>query len=229
MPAATSGAPKVQRPAARPAPQQEPVIRPRNLPRANVPGNVPTPEHHHLPGWVRRTHGQARPILADILGLLEGEARTTFQTSVDDLTAKVSSGKFSLAWQYPALINEGAALFEKHRHEHVEQSMARRSVDTARRKVSDALRDSTLSADAQARLHKALRAATDVEGIRVIETEVGQAAGVARSSQDKRRDREIERTRARIKATGPRASDAPTESWQDVLRRFADSQVSDPS
>src|SRR5207244_2685941 len=42
-----------------------------------------------------------------------------------------------------------------------------------------------------------------------------------------RRDREIGRTRARINRTLPRAAleaESPTETWQDVLRRFAEEQ-----
>jgi hypothetical protein len=221
--------PQAQRPLPRSSPsQQQPIVRPRALPRATAPGNVPAPEHHHLPGWVRRAYGQARPVLADLLGVLDGEARSTFQRRVDEFTAAVSAGRFSLAWQYPALIDEGMVLFEQHRREYAQISQARRAVDTARRRASDHLREASLGADVAARLSNTLRTATDVEVIRAVDAELTQAAGVARSSQEKRRDREIQRTRARINATGPRAADAPAESWQDVLRRFADSQGPDP-
>jgi len=210
------------------SPRQEPIVRPAGLPRANIPANVPSPEHHHLPGWVRRTHGQARPILADLLGLLDGDARATLQRSVDDLTDRVSSGKFSLAWRYPALIAQGMALYEQHRTDAAQATVARRTVDMARSRVSDQLRqlrDGAVGADVQSRLGKALRSATDMEAIRAVEAEIAQVTGIARTGHEKRRDREIERTRARIRAGAPRAAEGPTESWQDVLRRFADTQA----
>lgn len=211
-------------------PQQQEIVRPRGLPRAAVPATVPTPEHHHLPGWVRRAHGQARPILADLLGLLDGEDRATLVARLDQLTSTMSSGKFSAALQYPQLIAEGMRSLDKQRKDSVAINAQRRSLETVRRKVSDQLRDATsLNAEATARLNRALRSATDVEGVRAVEAEVGQAAGSARTSQEKRRDREIQRTRARIQSAVPHGAEEQGETWQDVLRRFADQQGGDGS
>jgi hypothetical protein len=47
----------------------------------------------------------------------------------------------------------------------------------------------------------------------------------SRGNEERRRDREIDRTRSRIRKTLPRAAATePAETWQDVLRRFAESQ-----
>jgi hypothetical protein len=59
-------------------------------------------------------------------------------------------------------------------------------------------------------------------------TEAQQSVAVARTHEEKRRDREIDRTRSRIRKTLPRAAATePSETWQDVLRRFAESQGSE--
>jgi hypothetical protein len=44
---------------------------------------------------VKRAYAQARPILADLLGSLEGEPREELQRSIDDITARINTGKFS--------------------------------------------------------------------------------------------------------------------------------------
>ena len=56
--------------------------------------------------------------------------------------------------------------------------------------------------------------------------EIDQSVSAARSNEERRRDREIDRTRSKIRKTLPRAATAePAETWQDVLRRFAESQA----
>lgn len=235
-------APAAAAPAARPAPQQREAggqgtrgqqrrpPRAPGAPRGRGDGPpVPMPEHHHLPGWVRRAHAKARPELAEILGSLQGQARTEFLGKVEALVGTISGGKFSSAWQYPDVIAEGRALQEKQRAELAEAAKATRHLEGARRRAADRLRDAAelLAPDAAARLNRALRAANDEEAIAAVEAEAMKALSTARSASNKRRDREIERTRARINRTLPRAAleaESPTETWQDVLRRFAEEQ-----
>src|SRR5690242_20009635 len=122
---------------ARPAPDRGPARdgggqrgqrrppRPPGAPRGRGDGPaVPMPEHHHLPGWVRRAHAKARPELAEILGSLQGQARVQFLAKVDELVATISGGKFSSAWQYPDVIAEGRALQEKQRADLAEAAKA---------------------------------------------------------------------------------------------------------
>jgi hypothetical protein len=215
-----------------PVPAQLPrVVRPQGLPHATRPVEPPTPDHHHLPGWVRRVHGQARPILADLLGNLSGESLDRFQASVDALIAGMSAGRFSLAWQYPRLITEGMELFEDHRRLNAEQFRAQRALEQRRTRVATSLREagSRLAPDALARLNRALRSAGTAEEIDALATELEQSVATARNNEERRRDREIDRTRSRIRKTLPRAASSaePAETWQDVLRRFADSQASE--
>jgi hypothetical protein len=213
--------------ARRPARPPRPPGPPRG--RSDGPG-VPMPEHHHLPGWVRRAHAKARPELAELLGSLQGAARAQFLAKLEELVATISGGKFSSAWQYPEVIAEGRALQEKQRAELAEAAKATRHLEGARRRAGDRLRDAAemLAPDAAARLQRALRAApSDEESIAAVEAEAMKALSTARSASNKRRDREIEKTRARIHRTLPRAAleaESPTETWQDVLRRFAEEQ-----
>ena len=191
------------------------------------PGDVPTPEHHHLPGWVRRVHAQARPILADLLGNLIGEPREQYEREVADLIGAISGGKFSQAWQYPGLIARGEALFQANRREVEDHQKTRRALETSRRKVADQLRDNSgrLPGDLSARLGRALRAAEVPEAVQAVGTELDQALSSARTVEEKRRDREIDRTRERIRRALPRgAADEPaqTETWQDALRRLSE-------
>lgn len=178
---------------------------------------------------MKRVYGQARPILADLLGGLEGEARHELQNKIDVLTTGISAGKFSLAWNYPRVIEEGNELFGKNRAESAAAARDRRDLENARRKVSDQLRDggARLTADTSARFNRDLRAANDLEAITALGSEVTAALVQARSAGDKRRDREIDRTRQKMLKTLPRSAAAvePQEAWQDVLRRFADSQA----
>lgn len=201
------------------------IVRPVGLARAARPADIPFPEHHHLPGWVRRIHGQARPVLADIAGGLDGEVRERYEAGVRDLIAAISSGRFSLAWQYPRLIDDGMALYSRHRRENEEALRQRRSLDAARRRVSDTIRDSgsRLAPDVASRLQKSLQAAGDADEIRAIDREAQQALSSARTVEERRREREIDRTRQRIRRALPRGAVAepPSETWQDVLRRIA--------
>jgi hypothetical protein len=202
-----------------------------NFPRADRPAPVPAPEHHHLPGWVRRDFARARPPLGNILALLEGDAHDSYETRIKELTEGISAGRFSLAWQYPDLVDEGRALYEKQRRETADSARANRQVDTARRRIQDRIRDAAdqLGADVAARLQRQLRTANDQDAINAVASELDGVATAARSTADKRREREIERTRARIQrsaAGGPATAPAPqTETWQDVLRRFAEQQA----
>ena len=190
------------------------------------PGDVPQPQHLHLPGWVRRAHGQARPILADLIGNLTGEPRQQFVAHVGELIDGMSSGKFSLAWQYPRIIDEGWALYEHQRRDAEEEARKRRGLETARRKVADQLRDAgaRLTPETASRLHRTLRSADGVDAIRGVATELDQAVAAVRTLEERRRDREIDRTRERIQRALPRGAvaEGPAESWQDALRRIAE-------
>jgi hypothetical protein len=225
---------RARRPATTPGSAQErrtTAQRLGNFPRADRPANIPSPEHHHLPGWVRRDFARARPPLSNILALLEGDAKDSFSTRIDELTAGISAGRFSLAWQYPDLVDEGRALYEKQRRETAESARANRQLDTARRRVQDRIRDAAdqLTADVAARLQRQLRSAADAEAINAIAAELDGVATAAKSTAEKRREREIERTRARIRRSASAAGVAEptpqTETWQDVLRRFAEQQA----
>jgi hypothetical protein len=202
-----------------------------NFPRADKPANVPAPEHHHLPGWVRRDFARARPPLGNILALLEGDVRDQYAERINELTEQISAGRFSLAWQYPDLVDEGRALYEKQRRETAESARANRQLDTARRRVQDRIREAgdNLSADAAARLQRQLRAANDSAAINAVAGELDGVATAAKTTAEKRREREIERTRARINrsasAAGAAEAAPQTETWQDVLRRFAEQQA----
>jgi hypothetical protein len=202
-----------------------------NFPRADKPAPIPAPEHHHLPGWVRRDFARARPPLGNILALLEGDVHDTFEQRIKELTEGISAGRFSLAWQYPDLVDEGRALYEKQRRESAETARASRQLDTGRRRVQDRIRDAAdqLGADVAARLQRQLRSASDQDAINAVASELDGVATAARSTADKRREREIERTRARIQrsaaAAGAAAPTPQTETWQDVLRRFAEQQA----
>jgi hypothetical protein len=202
-----------------------------NFPRADRPADIPAPDHHHLPGWVRRDFARARPPLSNILALLEGDTKDAFATRINELTEGISSGKFSLAWQYPDLVDEGRTLYEKQRRETAESARANRQLDTARRRVQDRIRDAgdNLTADVAARLQRQLRSAGGPEAITAVASELDGVATAAKTTAEKRREREIERTRARImrSAAAAGAADAPPqqETWQDVLRRFAEQQA----
>ena len=207
-------------------PQQPPrIVRPQSLPRATRPATIAAPEHHHLPAWVKRAHAQASPILADLLGQLSGEPQAAFSAKVTEMVSGISSGKFSLAWNYPALIDAGMVDFDAHRHEAEAEQRQRRAVETARRRASDLLRAAAadLTAEANSRFNKEVRAATAIEELDRVNDALRHAIDSAKSQASKRRDREIDRARQNIIKSSPKVRRVvqPQESWQDVLRRLA--------
>jgi len=213
-----------------PAPGNFPVIvRPPGLPHASSPQEVREPEHHHLPAWVRRAFGQARPILADQLDALTGDARTQFERGIGDITSRINEGKFSQAFNYPQLILHGQELYRQQRREQAEAARAQRSLESARRRVQEALRDGAgrLTPEISARLNKSLRAADGVESVKAVEADVRQALDAAHGVEERRRDREISRTKSRIQKTA--TSSEPAEDWQDVLRRLQEQMTADES
>jgi len=173
---------------------------------------------------VKRAHAKAAPILGDLLGSLEGDEREQYAASIDDVTALISSGKFSQAFQYPQLIESGVALYERQKKQQEEAARARRAMENAKRTVSDTLRDAgpRLSPEATSRLNRALRAASDQESIDAVAAEAREAMVSARAIEEKRRDREISRTKSRIQRSLPKNTNGAdgTETWQDVLRRL---------
>lgn len=208
------------------------IVRPPGAPHAANPAPVPEPAHHHLPSWVKRAYAQARPILADLLGSLDGDLRDELQRAADDVTERISSGKFSLAFQYPQLISSGMDLYRRQQKADAEAARAARVLDVARRRAGEILRDAgpRLSADVTARLHRSLRAAASAEEIAAVEAEVRQATDSAQSVEGRRREREINRTRTKIQRAAPRgqvASASSTETWQDVLRRLQEQMTED--
>lgn len=197
----------------------------RALPRVARPAEVPSPEHHHLPGWVRREFARARPPLGDLLALLEGEPREELRRRVDELTAAISSGKFSRAWQYPEVVAAGREAYERQRRAQASDAAARRTLDAAKRRAGDAIREAALPAETAGRLQRALRVAESEEAVATVQSELSSITATARASVDRKREREIERTRSRIRRSAPRAAAGePAETWQDVLRRFAEQQ-----
>ncbi len=199
------------------------IVRPTGLARATTPGPVPEPEHHHLPAWVRRAYGQARPVLADLDGALSGDARERLAASVAEVTRLINTGKFSQAFRYAELIALGEQLLDTQRLEQAEAAKAQRALDAARRRVGERLREGSdqLSQDVASRLNRSLRSAGDAASIAAVGSELDQALGSARTVQERRREREIHRTRTRIQRTLPKApAEQPAEDWQDVLRRL---------
>ena len=55
--------------------------------------------------------------------------------------SRAAAGRFSLAWNYPKLIDEGMELLEGQRKENAETFAAQRALDARRRKASDSLRE----------------------------------------------------------------------------------------
>ncbi|MFN2581717.1 MAG: hypothetical protein ABR498_03130 [Candidatus Dormibacteria bacterium] len=209
-----------------------PVInRPATLPHSSSSPAVTEPQHHHLPAWVKRAYGQARPILADQLAALSGDVRERYAHDVDQLTARISAGKFSQAFNYQQLIEHGQQLVDDQRREQAEQARAQRVLDSAKRHASDMLKDGAgrIAAETMSRLHKSLRSATDVERVHAIEAEVKEALASARGVEERRREREISRTRSRIQKATPRFAAAvdQSEDWQDVLRRLQEQMATE--
>ena len=122
----------------------------------------------------------------------------------------MSAGKFSLAWQYPRLIDDGWALLDSQRQDAEEEARRRRGLESARRRVADQLRDAgtRLAPETANRLHKTLRSADGVDAIKGVATEVDQAVAAVRTLEERRRDREIDKTRERLRRSLPRGADA---------------------
>jgi hypothetical protein len=206
------------------------IIRPRDLPRASRPVDVPQPEHSHLPGWVRKVHAEAAPIFGDMLAQLEGEDKTKLEERINATVAQISAGKFSNAWHYPTLIEQGFAAWARERNQKFESERTRRDMDGKRKRLTAAVRDplSKLSTETASKLARAVTSARDPEALEAAELEVNRAVDAAQSADTRRRDREISKTRDRISRSAPKSrssksSEPETESWQDVLRRLTES------
>ncbi len=205
------------------------IVRPAGLPRAVVPGTVPAPEHHHLPSWVRRTYGLAKPVLSDLLAALDVDSAQQLQEELTALTAQISSGKFSVAWRYPDVISRWGAVFQSQRQSTVEADRANRATEMIRHRLLESLRveGGKTAPDVVSRLTKAVQSAGSTEALQAVEREVKMTLRSARTIEAKRREREIDRTKAQIQRTARTASTpaAAGESWQDVLRRFSEEQL----
>lgn len=161
---------------------------------------------------------------------MDGEVQARFRSEVEQLTGTISSGRFSAAWQYPGLISHGMNLLEVGRRQSAERARAQRALDLRRRRAADMLRDAAdrLAPDVLARLTRALRGAGTGAELEAAAAEIQAAAAAARSTEDRRREKQIDRTRSRIRRVSPAvASSGPAETWQDVLRRFAESQAAE--
>lgn len=157
--------------------------------------------------------------------------RDGYEQRVQEFVERISAGKFSQAFEYAQLIADGQKLVESQRRENAEVARAQRALDTARRRAADSLREAgdRLGAETSARLNRELRAATDPDAVRAVEGEVRQALGAARGVADRRREREISRTRSRIEKSTPRgaATPEPAQDWQDVLRKLQEQMAAE--
>ena len=202
------------------------IIRPRDLPRASRPVDVPQPEHPHLPGWVRKIHAEAAPIFGDLLAQLEGEDKTQLEERISATVAQINTGKFSNAWHYPTLIDQGFAAWARERNQKFESERARRELDGKRKRLTAAVRDplSKLSTETASKLARAVTSAREPEAMETAEIEVNRAIEAAQSADSRRREREISKTRERISRSAPKSKSAEpeTESWQDVLKRLTE-------
>ena len=208
-------------------------MRPRDLPQAAKAVEIPYPEHAHLPGWVKRVHGQASPIFSDILAQIDDPERSAVLERIQKTVEQISAGKFSQAWQYPAIIEQGSQAWARGRNARLQEEQAHRALDNKRKQLTAAVRDplSRLSNEATSRLSKALTSARDPEAFSAVAGEIERALEAAKNTAEKRRDREIERTRDRISKAVPKSKTAAKtqESWQDVLKRLtADSGTPTP-
>lgn len=190
---------------------------------------LPMPTHHHLPNWVRRAHGQVAQRVSEIMGGLHGTAREQLSARIEAMTSEISSGKFSVAWQYPDLLAYAEKLSQEQRAEDNAAYAARRSIDVVRKRAEAQLRAASagMPADVASRLGRELGSATDVDGIRAVETQIAEAARSVASVAERKRTREIEKTKSRLaRAIATKSGDSTgQESWQDVLRRFAEEQA----
>lgn len=186
---------------------------------------VPAPQHHHLPGWVRRTYAEVRPQLAELLTSLPEPALSEFRHELQKLTDGIAQGRFSLAWQYSALTERGNALREKYQQQAQEQAKQRHNFESRQKKLEQKLRVAagTIAPENLNRLTRALRLAQSEVAIEELERELQTTMAEAQTSHDRKREREIARTKSRLQKTIPSTQDSrsPTEAWQDVLKRLA--------
>jgi len=146
------------------------------------------------------------------------------EEAIAQLTSVISSGKFSQAFRYADLIALGERLLAEHRRDQAEAARVQRTLDAARKRVNDQLRDAATQVPQEtwSRLSKSLRAASDLDAINAVGDEVTASLSSARTVQERRREREIHRTRTRIQRSTPRSqtSAPPAEDWVEVLRRL---------
>lgn len=210
-------------------PDLPPVRRPRGLGRADIVPDIPFPEHTHLPGWTKRMHLQAEPILQDIAGQLGGEAKTEFLAKVSRVVGLISEGKFSQARLYQTVIDEGFAELEKDRKISEAGARTAMALSTMRRRLADDVRNlqGRIGADQISQLQQSIKTAETREELMALQSQVSRHAAEAQSGESKRRQREISRTREKILHLDPGAKGGKTavleedEGWQATLRKFA--------
>jgi hypothetical protein len=188
-----------------------------------VPVAVPEPSHHHLPGWVRRDFARVRRPLGLLLAELEGEFAEQLRRRLEEVTTAISSGRFSAAWQYPEVVAEGRRLLAEQRRQRAEREHQARVLEGARRRLLERVADveGLVGQETLARLQRAVRAAPDLSTLRSAESDIERVLGQARTAWSRRREREIERARAKIRGVA-RGGDGDTSRalpWQEVLRR----------
>jgi len=175
---------------------------------------------------VRKVHTEAAPIFGDLLAQLDGEDRAKLEQRIAATVAQINTGKFSNTWHYPTLIEQGFASWARERNQKFEAERARRDMDGKRKQLTAAVRDplSKLSTETASKLARAITSAREPEALGVAELEVNRAIEAAQSADNKRREREISKTRERISRSAPKSksSEPETESWQDVLKRLTE-------
>lgn len=188
-----------------------------------MPVAVPEPTHHHLPGWVRRDFARVRRPLGLLLAELEGEFADQLRRRLDEVTTAISAGRFSAAWQYPEVVAEGRRLLAEQRRLRAERERQARTLEDARRRLLQRVGDveGLVGQETLVRLQRTVRSASDLSALRSAESDVERVLEQARTAWSKRREREIERVRARIRgvARGEGGEGTTTLPWQEVLRR----------
>ncbi|MGC8461602.1 MAG: hypothetical protein ACP5OR_07165 [Candidatus Dormibacteria bacterium] len=211
-------------------PDLPPIRRPRGLDHLDRTPQIPSPDHKHLPGWTKRLHSQAAPILADIAGHLDGEAQEIFLGQVNRVVSMISEGKFSQARLYAKLIDDGykqVSTFRKTQEKSARQTMA---ISTLRKRLTDDVRalQGRVGQDAFSKVQQDLRQANTRDELHELQQEVTRLQSEVQQVESKRRDREIARTRERIMhvagGTKSRSSAAVVQEsggWQAMLKQFA--------
>ncbi len=211
-------------------PDLPPIRRPRGLDHLDRSPQIPSPDHKHLPGWTKRMHSQAAPILGDIAGHLDGEAQEIFLGQVNRVVAMISEGKFSQARLYAKLIDDGykqVSTVRKTQEKSARQTMA---LSTIRKRLSDDVRalQGRVGQEAFSKIQQDLRQANTRDELHDVQQEVTRLQAEVQQVESKRRDREIARTRERIMhvagGTKSRSSAAVAQEsggWQAMLKQFA--------